>query len=90
MEDRDRQSDLLENYTARELIAALHWTGKKDLHKALIITNNQQNIVNKLWKDLTNADRGLQQFYPSDLAAIIETYKLNFARNKSNYSYKEH
>ena len=82
-----RESDPLKNYTARELITALHWTSKTDLLKALTTADNQQSNIDDLWERLTQADRGLQQFYPSDLVAIIETYKVNLANDKSHYQY---
>ena len=61
--------DPLAQYTARDLVKALHWTSKDDLNVALADENHE---LDHLWDSLTQADKGLQQFYAHQLAGVIK------------------
>lgn len=70
--DRDRSySDELASYSATDLIDALHWTSKKDLLEC--ISNPLDG--SHLWDKLSEADKGLQQFYVYELVKIIRLHK---------------
>ena len=58
----------LEQYSARDLVTALHWTSKADLKQCL----ESDDDLDQYWDNLEKADRALQQFFAVDLVRIIE------------------
>ena len=63
--------DPLANYSARDLVSALHWTSKDDLKPSLY----KPNEIDQSWENLMQADQALHRFYDFELAKIIEAYK---------------
>ena len=63
--------DPLANYSARDLVSALHWTSKADLKPSLY----KPNEIDESWENLMQADQALHRFYDFELAKMIEAYK---------------
>ena len=66
--------DSLANYSARDLVTALHWTSKQNLIDAL----GTENV--ELWDKLIGADRNLQEFYSDQLAQLIQFNKKSMSK----------
>ena len=63
--------DPLADYSARDLISALHWTSKDKLKPSLY----KPNEIDESWENLMKADKALHRFYAFELAEIIEAHK---------------